>query len=851
MKPLALPIVLLLTSAICPAGPGDSFFDIPRSYVVSEDFEHSRHLTSGDFDNDGDIDLVVTIDRLDVIRLLFNNGDGTYTPGGSHPVNRDPRYCAAGDFDNDGLLDLAIGHYNGEGVVILLGNGHGTFISGLTYYDNYTCYSLTLGDWNEDGIVDIAAALNPWGGYDHQVGVLLGLGDGTFSLSGPFPCGSHTLYSICHGDFDEDGHLDLAVAASNGYIHVLEGLGDGLFGTGPLLVTGCSYWSLHNIVCDDFNEDGHLDLAAACGTVLIYLGDGAGSFTAGEQIEVGTYPYDMDVGDVDGDGHLDLALGYNVEDVAAYFTVLRGDGAGSFEETPFFQQRLFLEGMLLEDLNGDGALDAAMVSAYGYATVLLNRGDGALQWPYTGPVGSDPNDVKIGDLNEDGILDVVTANGASQDVTVLLGAGGGYLHPGIDYAARHGAVSMALGDLNGDGHLDVVTANDESHDVAVLYGNGDGTLQEPRYRIVGGGPQSVVLEDLEGDGDLDVAVVNYYSNNMVIILSRGNGSFEAPVRYPLDSLGHPVSLALADLNGDGFPDAAACHWVRISILLGSSTGVFSYGQVYSPGVGMLDDASAGDVNEDGMADLVVVSGEGLFIMLGNGDGTFDGPGPFLDGRDYARVDCDDIDGDGHLDLICPCPDRRGVSVLHGDGTGGFGEARHYVTGGFPYSAASGDLDGDGRPDLASASWSGNHVSVLLNDPYDPATLGGALACQPESGAAPLGVGFSATLTNTYSGSPRLVAGRIDVKLAGGQGFGNWRSGYISLDPGQSRIIRWNFTLPAAQSFIGDNRFRLTVEDVTPPPYNQPPYPAAGHTDRDGCTVTAFVPDRPSALLLFH
>ncbi len=841
MKPLALPILLLLTSAICPAGPADSFFDAPRSYVVSKDFEYSRHLTSGDFDTDGDIDLVVVVERLDVVRVLFNKGDGTYTPGSSHPVNQDPQFCAAGDFDNDGLPDLAIGHYNGAGVKILLGDGDGTFTSGLTYYGTNTCYSLTLGDWNEDGIVDIAAAINSWGGSSHEVGVLIGLGDGTFTPSGPFPCGSSFLYSICNGDFDDDGHLDLAVSAGFGYIHVLQGLGDGLFATGPVLVVGSHPYTLKSIACDDFNEDGHLDLAAAgSDTVAIFLGAGDGSFTEGELIEDETYHHTMAVGDIDGDGHLDLALGRHVEDVGYFFTLLRGDGTGSFEETPFFQAGLYVSGLLLEDLNGDGALDAAMVSAYGYATVLLNRGDGALQWPYTSPVGSEPNDVKIGDLNEDGILDVVTANGASQDVSVLLGAGGGYLHPGVEYAARHGAMSMALGDLNGDGHLDVVTANDESHDVAVLYGNGDGTLQEPRYRIVGAGPQSVALKDLEGDGDLDVAVVNYHSNDVVIILSHGNGSFEEPVHYPLDGVGHTSSIALADLNGDGFTDAVACFWYHISILLGSSTGTFSYGQDCSPGVGLLDHASTADVNEDGMADLVVVSSQGLFIMQGNGDGTFDGPGPLLDGSDYTRVGVDDIDGDGHLDLLCPSPARRGVSLLYGDGTGGFGEARHYVTGGYPYSVASGDLDGDGKPDLASASWSGNHVSILLNDPYDPAILVGVLACEPESGAVPLDVGFSATLTNTYSGSPRLVAGRIDVKLAGGQGFGNWRSGYTTLDPGQSLSSRWNFTLPAAQTFIGDNRFRLTVEDVTPPPYNHPPYPAAGHTDRDGCTVTALM-----------
>jgi len=139
-----------------------------------------------------------------------------------------------------------------------------------------------------------------------------------------------------------------------------------------------------------------------------------------------------------------------------------------------------------------------------------------------------------------------------------------------------------------------------------------------------------------------------------------------------------------------------------------------------------------------------------------------------------------------------------------------------------------------------------HVSHLATDNLDitwgtAGTVSASLACVPASGTVPFAAGMQAALTNQYTGQSRRVAGRIDVLLAGGDLFANWRAGYTNLGPGESWSASWNTTIPAVGSVIGDNTFTLVAVDVTPSPFNQPPYPPDGDSDQTACTVTGIAP----------
>jgi len=125
--------------------------------------------------------------------------------------------------------------------------------------------------------------------------------------------------------------------------------------------------------------------------------------------------------------------------------------------------------------------------------------------------------------------------------------------------------------------------------------------------------------------------------------------------------------------------------------------------------------------------------------------------------------------------------------------------------------------------------------------FDSSTITGAMTCIPPWGVVPFSEQFNVTLTNLYDGFSRRVAARIDVLLAGGQAFPNWKAGWATIGAGGTYSAGINTTIPAIQRVIGSNSFILFAEDVTPAPYNQLPYPPSGDTDSDDCTVVGVMP----------
>jgi len=117
----------------------------------------------------------------------------------------------------------------------------------------------------------------------------------------------------------------------------------------------------------------------------------------------------------------------------------------------------------------------------------------------------------------------------------------------------------------------------------------------------------------------------------------------------------------------------------------------------------------------------------------------------------------------------------------------------------------------------------------------------SLTCTPSEGTLPFDMTITAEVTNTYAMQYRQVSGRVDLKLAEGASYSSWRAGYLNLAPDESVQYQWLQTIPALQTVTGENVFSLVIEDVTPAPYNQPPYPPAGDTATATCTVTGIAP----------
>ena len=150
------------------------------------------------------------------------------------------------------------------------------------------------------------------------------------------------------------------------------------------------------------------------------------------------------------------------------------------------------------------------------------------------------------------------------------------------------------------------------------------------------------------------------------------------------------------------------------------------------------------------------------------------------------------------------------------------------------------LGGETLVDLSPDQYCGSAPDMGAYE-YCTATVAAVLGCIPSSGTLPFTVQMNVRLENRYNGHSRRMAARIDATLASGTFFSSWRAGSTNIAANSNYVTAWNQNFPALGTLVGENQFTLLAEDVTPAPYNQPPYPTSGDTASDGCTVEGLAP----------
>ena len=306
---------------------------------------------------------------------------------------------------------------------------------------------------------------------------------------------------------------------------------------------------------------------------------------------------------------------------------------------------------------------------------------------------------------------------------------------GARLPAGRGPGSLALADLNGDGRLDLVVANDDSGDVTILLGDGKGAFVAASGSPfpAGKSPNDIAIADFDGDGKPDLAFPNHDTSHVTILLGDGRGRFRPAPASPVTvrSKPHPHGIAAADFDGDGHVDFAVESWAndQIEVIFGTGAGRFrTPGQLFGVGHMPYQKLRAGDVNGDGVPDIVTTNFEGgnVTVLLGNGKGGFrEAPGsPFPAGEGPFSLALADVDRDGHLDLVVSNFSGRAgdtshdaVNVLLGDGRGGFRPMKGtpFHTDANPVRVAAGDVTGDGWPDIVTANMRGGDVTVFPGD----------------------------------------------------------------------------------------------------------------------------------------
>lgn len=759
--------VAVMAALAAPAAAQLQFEDL-RKRGLPATMGYTVATAFGDVDGDGDLDLVVANDWK--ILLYLNDGAGTFTdetasrmPGGLLNTTG----LQFGDLDGDGDLDLVVA-CSGQ-TRVYQNNGTGTFvdvtatslpIAGLTTYE------LALGDFDGDGDLDMVLGNDR--GQQSRLYLNNGAGIFTDATAGRFPVGYDHVIALAVGDVDGDGDLDLIFAMgdfSRRRSHLYLNDGTGTFTDATAMRMPVGTYEARSVALGDVDGDGDLDLVVGTWDQQsrLYLNAGTGFFTdeTAMRMPVGTYHTRSIVfGDVDGDGHLDLILGNYEQQSRLYLN----NGGGVFVDATvvLLPARIHgTTGLLLGDVDGDGDLDLVVKNFTQQTLLYLNSGRGqfvdATASPMPAFVGT--NALALGDVDGDGDLDLVVGGGGAGPAQrrLFLNDGRGMFHD-VTSSRMPNVLSITtallLGDVDGDGDLDLVIG-DQNRQVLLYLNDGTGSFTDVTgSRMPLGSPAtSLAMGDVDGDGDLDLVLgampggAKY--GQCRLYLNNGLGTFvdATTTRMPFGSFNNR-SVALGDVDGDGDLDlvlgnignqAATASSNRL--YLNDGTGRFvdaSIGRLPAVGNDPTSSLVFGDVDGDGDLDLVLGSaGEWYSRWIQNKYGGYwshslipgqsrlylnNGAGVFSDATTthlpVARYTIDslalgDLDGDGDLDMVLGNSYFTGgsVRIYLNNGTGRFVDVttqRIPDAHGRTRAVVLGDLDGDGDLDLTLGTQGERH-----------------------------------------------------------------------------------------------------------------------------------------------
>lgn len=678
-----------------------SILNFPEDRLIRPQF-----LAAADFDGDGKQDLAVTSfpgEGQNNVRLFKGDGAGGFTPLGALRTEKDPRFILASDVDGDGRPDLIVCNSSEGGLTIqvFLGQIGGTFSPPTSYAMNGgEPRYIVAGNFDNDDYADLAIAVSQRQ-FDipDRVIVLFGTGGGRLDRRSTILLPPRSQpEGLTAGDFNGDGLTDLAIATTGDrrlYIYHNRPSQPGTFSLRTILgsAEGLNL-TTGSIAAGDFNGDGHIDLAVGANDrVAVVIGNAEGLFRPQRIVSYysgGADPYAIQAADFNGDGKLDLVIS-NIQ--AGNITVLYGNGDATFD--------------------------------------LLRR------------VGGRTWAVAAGDFNGDGLLDIATANRESGEVSIWHGDGkGGFtlfqIFPTLGGVAPE---AIAVDDFNGDNILDIVTANNDTNNVTVLLGDGKGGFGIPTSHALLAdflSPKAMVLGDFNNDGILDVAVtkVGDMPSSINIFPGTGKGIFRGPLPFATDALGS-VAIAAADFDGDGLTDLVTANFNShtVSLLLRDAdnpppTRLFKPARVYPMPRANPSAIAAADVDGDGCPDVVIGYENTAFdrppfisVMKGQRSGStctgqLGDPIHYEVGLNRASgIIAADFNGDGQLDLAVLHKEHHCISILLGNPTDDSFQLQpgRFGVGLSPTSLILSDFDGDGRPDLAAAGSSSSDFIVLINN----------------------------------------------------------------------------------------------------------------------------------------
>lgn len=371
------------------------------------------------------------------------------------------------------------------------------------------------------------------------------------------------------------------------------------------------------------------------------------------------------------------------------------------------------------DLNIINGNSGALNIQSGYDSLSLTAGKvatGGFATKVAISSGANPTNVMTGDLNGDGIIDLVSGDYVGNSVSVYFGIGDGTFQSRRSYSTGGSINYSDLKDINGDGIKDIIAADSYHNDVRVLIGNSDGSFKVWRSYGTTPGVGSVTAADMNGDGRMDLITANHTTSNFSVMLGNGDGTFLSPRTFGDGNLGFPNSLISTDINGDGLYDIVVANYVgaQLNVFLNNGDMTFKRSSLL---IGAnADYVTSSDLNGDGIADLITATNTNqLVVFIGNGDGTFLARKNFSIGSRAQGMAFSDVNWDGKIDLISADRNSNQMGIFLGNGDGSFKAETVYQSVSGPSQVAVDDFNGDGIADLVVAERGASQLGIFLGN----------------------------------------------------------------------------------------------------------------------------------------
>jgi hypothetical protein len=705
-------------------------------------------VASGDLNNDSIPDIVTLSTGTKSINVYYTNDNGDISISLSYFSNITYGNLSVGDVNNDGYNDVVASDYNSGEIKVFLYN---STTKRLNPFVKYTSGSgpmgLAIGDVNDDERNDVVVA-----NYDDdQIAVFIQNTGGTLNSPSKYSAGNGPVDVVIAdiSRIESYGHVLYDIVVASSLDNTIIPYRQTTSGTLTAMTATSTPLRPISIAAGDLNGDAWTDIAVACkqsnsiGVIPQIATSWTNTYLHSVYTEytVEKTPKDIAIIDADSDGDNDIIVNSKVNNTVSF--MLQSGGSYSLG----WKKQLEYEpyGLAVDDLNLDGGFDAATVQPQSSNLTILTQKQGGFRYhPYDNTYfgydrrDNDPTSVDIGDVNNDGVNDIVVANYYSSRISVLYGNPAGGFRDKVDYEVyksgwwypRH----VKIGDLNDDGLNDIAFTIYNTNRIAIMYQGSNGILKDAVFYTTYTSARRLAIGDINNDTLNDIVITTNHWQGWITVYTQNptTHAMTGPSNY-MTNLRYPWGVAIGEVSGDNLNDVVISyadysnnlyHMARMKQNSGGTLNSAESFQWENNYYKTLWDVEIGDFNSDGRNDIVAGRQDGAEALLGiwyqTASNSFLYATEYSTNEDYNCYDLTvgDMNNDGKDDIIASFYDKDQVMVFGQESTG-MKLWGSYIVGRDPHGVAVGDLNNDNRLDIVTANYyygtNGNGVTILIQD----------------------------------------------------------------------------------------------------------------------------------------